>query len=288
MRGDSDQQLRAPDLEDPEAGEGQDDREGAGVPAGLRRLLLHHHPPHRVAGEEDRAVPVHRGGYFAGDLVALSFNLISQSNDLLKMSIKSLTEHKEESTEEVYLLLKQTIGFLIVTPDDPEGDYLFLFNGIANALEQIRLKATHKMLVVTDCLLYLGAQMQDRLPVHVEGVYSNDYLFKMKEFRESVMERLDDTFAKLEESLPLVCSSPEPEERKLRCLLVSTLTVLTVMQSSPRLEKYLKSVGEAVESGLSRQKDRKLSALLKPLAKEACRKMREDECEVRWEFVDHL
>lgn len=83
------------------------------------------------------------------------------------------------------------INFLIVTPDDPEGDYLFLFNGMVNAFEQIKSKEETKILIYSDFIVYLSCQVQDRLPIHIEGVVSNDELFRMKEFRETIVRKLE-------------------------------------------------------------------------------------------------
>ena len=60
---------------------------------------------------------------------------------------------------------------MIVMPDDPENDYLFLFNGLVNAFELVKFKENYqqiyKLKFYSDSLVYLNAQVQERLPFHI-------------------------------------------------------------------------------------------------------------------------
>jgi hypothetical protein len=76
-----------------------------------------------------------------------------------------------------------------------------MFNGLMNAFEMIKFKdnsiAAYKLRFYSDCLSYLNAQVQERLPFHIEGVDSNDFLFKTKDFRKAVLDKLLELFGKL-------------------------------------------------------------------------------------------
>ncbi len=50
----------------------------------------------------------------------------------------------------------------------------------------------------TDFIGYLSAQLQERLPLHVEGVISNDELFKVSDFKRAIYQKLYVTFALIE------------------------------------------------------------------------------------------
>lgn len=81
------------------------------------------------------------------------------------MTITQLTELEADGKdEEVSKLLKQIVGFLLVMPDDPENEYLFLFSGLLNAFERVKFKASltncYKLKFFSDCLTYLNAQVQ--------------------------------------------------------------------------------------------------------------------------------
>lgn len=70
--------------------------------------------------------------------VSLINNLISQAEAIFKSAISTLAEMPEQlngknSDEQCYTTWKSMISFLIVLPDDPEADFLNLFNGFYNA-----------------------------------------------------------------------------------------------------------------------------------------------------------
>lgn len=133
--------------------------------------------------------------------VALAMNLISQSSSLFKMSISQLLELEANYDEQVSQMLKQIVGFMFVMPDDPENEFLFMYNGLCNAFEMIKFKpsvvSVYKLRFYSDCLGYLNAQVQERLPFHIEGVNSNDFLYKTKDFRKAVLEKLSELFIRI-------------------------------------------------------------------------------------------
>lgn len=188
--------------------------------------------------------------------VALTLNLISQSNSLLKMAISQLLELQSEAgrEEQVSRILQQIVGFMFVMPDDPENEFLFLFNGLMNAFEMIRFTdktaAAYKLRFYSDCLSYLNAQVQERLPFHIEGVDSNDFLFKTKDFRKAVLDKLLDLFGKLEDVVAaLEKATPgdlEADKLLFSSMLYSISMTVNTLQCTPRLETLLCRLAELV------------------------------------------
>ncbi len=79
-------------------------------------------------------------------------------------------------------------------PDDPESDYLFLFNGLYQAFGATKFKTSLEFIIrfqfFTQCIVYISCQAQDKLPFHIEGVVSNDGLFKSTDFRIALVTRI--------------------------------------------------------------------------------------------------
>lgn len=75
--------------------------------------------------------------------IALANNLISQATSLIKTSITQLADIDIDSDIKVYEIFFRIISFLIVMPDDPETDYLFLFNGLLHAFDVSKLKSNY-------------------------------------------------------------------------------------------------------------------------------------------------
>lgn len=134
--------------------------------------------------------------------IALANNLISQATSLIKTCITQLSEVDSESDRATYRIFHRIISFLIVMPDDPESDYLFLFNGLYQAFSISKFKGNLEYILrlqfYTHCSVYICSQAQERLPFHIPGVISNDGLFKSSEFRMALVERIYDVFADIE------------------------------------------------------------------------------------------
>ena len=75
--------------------------------------------------------------------VALANNLISQATSLIKTCITQLAEVETQSDIKIYEIFYRIISFLIVMPDDPETDYLFLFNGLFQAFNVAKFKTNY-------------------------------------------------------------------------------------------------------------------------------------------------
>jgi hypothetical protein len=123
--------------------------------------------------------------------VALTNNLISQSTSFIKTCITELSECTLKTDVEMYEIFSRIVGYMIVIPDDPEKEYLFLFNGLYQAFELSKWKTNYeyvlKFMFYTNCIMYLSCQAQEKLPFHVDGVTSNDGLFKSQEFKQALI-----------------------------------------------------------------------------------------------------
>jgi hypothetical protein len=61
---------------------------------------------------------------------------------LFKAALEIIVDHIEmldgKTSDEVYLpYINEIISFLIVLPDDPEGEYLALYDGVSTAISLI-------------------------------------------------------------------------------------------------------------------------------------------------------
>lgn len=94
---------------------------------------------------------------------------------------------------------------MIVIPDDPEKEHLFLFNGLYQAFEVSKWRSGFehvlRFLFYLNCIKYLSCQAQEKLPLHVEGVTSNDGLFKEVEFRQALIEKIYEISDNLDKAL---------------------------------------------------------------------------------------
>ena len=72
--------------------------------------------------------------------VALSNNLISQATSLIKTCITQLSQAESETDQQIYEIFYRIICFLIAMPDDPETDYLFLFNGLIQSFFKAKFR----------------------------------------------------------------------------------------------------------------------------------------------------
>ncbi|CAD8106301.1 unnamed protein product [Paramecium sonneborni] len=141
--------------------------------------------------------------------VGLSLNLLSQSEAVIKTAIETLLElpdtHNGRPIDEVALpYILDLISFIILVPDDPSAGYLNIFQGLLKAIEQFKWNqkngGIYSIVVYVNCIQYLCAQVQERLPYHFENVKSNDALFnKDTQFSMTVLELVQQLYIKLGE-----------------------------------------------------------------------------------------
>lgn len=116
---------------------------------------------------------------------------------------------------------------------------------------------------------------------------SNDELFKMKEFREAIVEKLDEIFGKIEVALESLQSGPD-EDKKFKTIMTSTATLMNVLQYSERLEKYFLNVNKKLEQMYIKIKDAKLLSAYKPYLKSIASRLAEEEYEIKWTVITRL
>lgn len=130
-------------------------------------------------------------------------------------------------------------------PDDPETDYLFLFNGLFQAFSVAKLKTNLEHIIkfqfYTQCAVYISCQAQEKLPFHIEGVISNDGLFKSTDFRIALVTRINDIFADMEGLLKNLASveGPEIDTYVLRNMVSCVLTLTSVFETTPRFRNLV-------------------------------------------------
>jgi len=82
----------------------------------------------------------------------------------------------------------------------------------------------------TQCVVYLSCQAQEKLPFHIEGVISNDGLFKSADFRVALVSRMLEVFADIESLLKNLTTveGPEIDTYVLKNMVACVLTLTSV------------------------------------------------------------
>lgn len=223
--------------------------------------------------------------------IALSNNLISQATSLIKTCITELSEAESESDQQIYQIFYRLVCFLIVMPDDPENEYLFLFNGLFQSFLKAKFRTNFENILrfefYTKCIVYLSCQAQERLPFHLEGVMSNDALFKSIDFRRALVERIGQMADLLEEVLPKITEingGADIDNYTLIHLCQCGMTLATTFENAPRLKRLLKNMAKTIEKYRDRVFGREQKAM--QVSYRVCiaglnKKLEEEEIEVR-------
>lgn len=79
-------------------------------------------------------------------------------------------------------------------------------------------------------MVYLSCQAQEKLPFHIEGVISNDGLFKSADFRLALVSRMLEVFADIESLLKNLATveGPEIDTYVLKNMVSCVLTLTSV------------------------------------------------------------
>ncbi|EGR27329.1 hypothetical protein IMG5_197970 [Ichthyophthirius multifiliis] len=145
--------------------------------------------------------------YVQNSQVALLHNLISQSESAFKTALQILSEIPEQqqtiSEDLLKNFLSNMVSFLIVLPENPENDMLYIFQGFLNILNLYKWQGFcpeyYQLCLIQDFLIYLCVQMQQNLPYHIDGVRSNDKLFNNKEFSDAIQVQVEGLVYKCKE-----------------------------------------------------------------------------------------
>ncbi|RWS09028.1 UPF0505 protein C16orf62-like protein [Dinothrombium tinctorium] len=121
--------------------------------------------------------------------VALVNTCLPQTDAFLKAAIMllpqvpqtiELADGKSKSTESfIVSYIANLLSFLIIVPDHPEQEPLYLFCGLLNVIEDYTfdIHSDAKVKIYLDALNYLSIISQECYPYHVDKVDSNDSLY---------------------------------------------------------------------------------------------------------------
>ncbi|OTF78339.1 hypothetical protein BLA29_003769, partial [Euroglyphus maynei] len=131
--------------------------------------------------------------FLSSSQVALMNGCLPQTDAFIKLIItliRKLLPFSESSDGKFYAndeflhsYSSQLLSTLIVVPDNPELDILYLFKGLYNVLKgyQFECDSTVKLLIWMNMAKYLATCKQDNYPYHIDRVDSNDSLYAQDE-----------------------------------------------------------------------------------------------------------
>lgn len=102
--------------------------------------------------------------------------------------------------------IKNLISFLVVLPEDPQNDYLHVFNGLyTGVMKYMKWTNNHgiyyRTRLLCDFYTYICIQLQEKLPYHVDNVKSNDALYPEPDFKEACWEKLQEVVKEIKDNL---------------------------------------------------------------------------------------
>jgi len=190
--------------------------------------------------------------------VALLFNLTSQAETLCKSAIGLFAELpkkvKDLPIEDVIeSKIKNLISFLIVLPENPENDYLHIFNGLyAGLTSHVKWSKRRGLFIRTrilcDCFVYLCVQLQDKLPYHIENIKSNDSLYTEEDYKQTIFVRFQEVSEEIIKNIAEINSFEVPEVEPAIAITKINLNIVNIflnyIMTCPML---LNSVNTCVE-----------------------------------------
>ncbi|KAL3997677.1 hypothetical protein ACH3XW_11890 [Acanthocheilonema viteae] len=154
--------------------------------------------------------------YIQIGMLSLASNSLPQTDAILKCSIEVLAAAHDLKVSIYRSICSSFLAFLVLVPDPPNKNPLYMFNGFLNAIA--RYPWGNQFLehgrVLLECICYLSIMNQSELPYHIVygGVQSNDTLYGgteefmelIEEKCEVVMGRLEDIYKQGGNKLPLL------------------------------------------------------------------------------------
>ena len=112
--------------------------------------------------------------------------------------------------------IKALISFLIVLPENPENDYLHMFDGLYTGISKHFKWSKRRGLfirtrILCDCLAYLCVQLQEKLPYHIENIKSNDSLYTEEEYKQTIFVRFQEVSEEIIKNLAEINSFEVPD-----------------------------------------------------------------------------
>lgn len=118
--------------------------------------------------------------YFQTAQVSLVNGLIGETENLVKILISKIPElAAEDKLFKCEELFKSLIGLMVLLPENPSNEERFLTpaTGLLNALTDLNSKYSLLKAKLLNCMFpYLSCQLQDRLPLSIFRLDSNDRL----------------------------------------------------------------------------------------------------------------
>jgi hypothetical protein len=90
---------------------------------------------------------------------------------------------------------------MVIMPDNPESSYLQLYQSLLKATSVFPFAIQEQISLKFELLKYLAIQLQEQLPYHIEGVQSNDHLFKENAFKNEIYLNIDHLLNKILEDI---------------------------------------------------------------------------------------
>ncbi|EFO22951.1 hypothetical protein LOAG_05534 [Loa loa] len=142
--------------------------------------------------------------YIQAGMLSLTSNSLPQADAILKCSIEVLAVAHDLKVSVYRSLCSSFLAFLVLVPDPPNKNPLYMFNAFLNAIARYpwRKESLEHGHVLLECICYLSVMNQAELPYHVAygGVQSNDSLYSgTKEFMEIIEEKNEVVMGRLED-----------------------------------------------------------------------------------------
>ncbi|RWS26992.1 UPF0505 protein C16orf62-like protein [Leptotrombidium deliense] len=139
--------------------------------------------------------------YLNSAQVALVNTCLPQTDAFLKAAIMllpqvppsiELSDGRSKSTEQFFITyIANLLSFLIIVPDHPEQEPLYLLCGLLNVVEDYSFDSYSdiKLRIYLDILSYLSVISLENYPYHIDKVDSNDVLYgNSKQFMDKIQE----------------------------------------------------------------------------------------------------
>jgi len=129
--------------------------------------------------------------------------------------------------------IKNLISFLIVLPENPENDYLHIFNGLyAGLTSHVKWSKRRGLFIRTrilcDCFVYLCVQLQDKLPYHIENIKSNDSLYTEEDYKQTIFVKFQEVSEEIIKNIAEINSFEVPEVEPAIAITKINLNIVNI------------------------------------------------------------
>ncbi|VDN00929.1 unnamed protein product [Thelazia callipaeda] len=165
--------------------------------------------------------------YMQAGILSLVGSSLPQLDGILRSSIEELARAQNLSASCYRSLCCSFLAFLVLVPDSPNKNPLYMFNAFLNAIARYPWQngAVEHGQLLLDCIWYLSTIIQPELPYHLMygDIQSNDTLYgSSKIFTEAVEEKNEIVMGRLEDVY-------KQDKRKLSVLATEILEVILAL-----------------------------------------------------------